>query len=228
MTLLIFDCDGVLVDSEVIALDVLAQMLSELGQPMTIVECRERFMGKSASDVFAEAEDMLGRPIAQDISLRMKALLFKRLKRELKPVPDVGKVIARLPYEVCVASSSLPDRISLSLAVTGLSPLFAGRVFSSADVRRGKPAPDLFLYAAANVGVTPEDTIVIEDSLAGVTAAMRAGMGVIGFAGASHGDSALTAGLKAAGASEVLNKMVDLPEAIERLRAASPSAPIHP
>jgi HAD superfamily hydrolase (TIGR01509 family) len=224
VSLLIFDCDGVLVDSEMIALDVLAKMLSELGWPIAAAECRARFMGKSMGDVLAEVEALLGRPVPPELGERMKRLLFERLRRELKPVRDVRKVISALPYRVCVASSSQPERIALSLEVTGLAPLFQGRVFSAAEVRHGKPAPDLFLHAAARLGVAPKQAIVIEDSPAGVIAARRAGMGVIGFAGASHADPALAQMLREAGAQEILGRMRELPAAIERLRATSNAA----
>ncbi len=221
MTLLIFDCDGVLVDSEMIALDVLAKMLGELGWPIATAECRARFMGKSTSDVLAEVEEILGRPIPPELGERTKTLLFERLRRELRPVRDVRAVISTLPYRVCVASSSQPERIALSLEVTGLAPLFQGRVFSAAEVRHGKPAPDLFLHAAARLGVAPQQAIVIEDSPAGVIAALRAGMGVVGFAGASHADSVLITMLRQAGAQEIVRRMTELPATIERLCATS-------
>jgi HAD superfamily hydrolase (TIGR01509 family) len=221
VTLLIFDCDGVLVDSEMIALDVLAKMLGELGWPIATAECRARFMGKSTSDVLAEIEEILGGPIPPELGERTKILLFERLRRELQPVRDVRAVISALPYRVCVASSSQPERIALSLEVTGLAPLFQGRVFSAAEVRHGKPAPDLFLHAVARLGVAPQQAIVIEDSPAGVIAAHRAGMGVIGFAGASHADSALAQMLREAGAKEIVGRMTELPAAIERLRVAA-------
>jgi HAD superfamily hydrolase (TIGR01509 family) len=219
VTLLIFDCDGVLVDSELIALEILANMLTELGCPTTHAECRARFMGRSTRDVLSEVEAMLGHPIPAEIGEAMQAQLFVRLRRELQPVRDIRDVVAALPYAVCVASSSQPERIALSLAVTDLAPLFAGRVFSAAEVRHGKPAPDLFLHAAARMGVPPKHAIVIEDSPAGVVAARRAGMGVIGFAGASHADPGLAGSLAQAGAREVLVRMTDLPAAVERLRA---------
>jgi HAD superfamily hydrolase (TIGR01509 family) len=228
VTLLIFDCDGVLVDSEMIALDVLAKMLAELGAPVAASDCRLRFMGKSTSDVLAEVEDMLGRPIPPEMGERVKARLFERLRRELKPVQDVREAISALPYQACVASSSQPERIALSLEVSGLAPLFQGRVFSAAEVAHGKPAPDLFLHVAARLGVAPAEAIVIEDSPAGVIAARGAGMKVIGFAGASHADSTLAEMLAAAGAQMILTKMTDLPAAIERLRAMSIPATVAP
>lgn len=228
MTLLIFDCDGVLVDSEIIAFDVLADMLTRLGWQATPAECRLRFMGKSTSDVLGEIEQILGKPIPPDFGAEMKALLFARLRRELQPVAGVREAIAQLPHRICVASSSQPERIALSLDAAGLASLFEGRVFSAAEVRHGKPAPDLFLHVAARLGADPDEAIVIEDSPAGVIAARRAGMGVIGFAGASHADSVLAAMLKDAGAQEVLTNMADLPSAVTRVLATLPATTMHP
>ncbi|MDR3407434.1 MAG: HAD-IA family hydrolase [Methylovirgula sp.] len=224
MSLIIFDCDGVLVDSEVIAFDVLAQMLAAFGRPMSFAECRRRFMGRRTSEVLAEIEKDLGHSIPPDLGTRMKAMLFARLRQELQPVAGVKATLAQLPQPICVASSSAPDRIALSLKVTGLAPIFGDHVFSAEQVAHGKPAPDLFLFAAKSMGVPPQDAIVIEDSPAGVTAARRAGMGIIGFAGASHADGALAAALREAGAESVVTDMADLPAAIDRLRAARAAA----
>ncbi len=224
MSLLIFDCDGVLVDSEVIAFDVLAEMLASLGRPMSLAECRRRFMGRRTPEVLAEVEKELGRPIPADTGARMKALLFERFRRELQPVAGVKEALARLTRPICVASSSSPERIALSLEVTGLAPLFGAHVFSAEQVAHGKPAPDLFLFAAKSMGGAAAEAIVIEDSPAGVTAAQRVGTGIIGFAGASHADAALAAALHEAGAEIVLTKMADLPAAIDRLRAARAAA----
>ena len=221
MTLLVFDCDGVLVDSEGIALAVLAQALAGLDLRITPAECRRRFMGKSRRDVSAEIEALLGRRVPQGFGEAMKAQLFARLARELRPVAGVPETLARLPYAACVASSSEPDRIALSLDVTGLAPLFEGRTFSASEVRRGKPAPDLFLHVAKSLGVSPHAAIVIEDSPTGVIAARRADMRAIGFAGASHADDELAKRLAGSGAEEVVTRMTDLPAAIERLRAKS-------
>lgn len=219
MSLLIFDCDGVLVDSEIIAFDVLAQMLAGLGRPMSLSESRDRFMGRRTPEVLAEIETDIGRPIPADTGERMKALLFDRLRHELRAVEGVKEAIAHLPWPICVASSSSPERIALSLEVTGLAPLFGTHVFSAEQVAHGKPAPDLFLLAARSMRAAPGETIVIEDSPAGVTAARRAGMGVIGFAGASHADADLSKALHAAGAAVVLTKMADLPDAVAKLSA---------
>jgi HAD superfamily hydrolase (TIGR01509 family) len=219
VTLLIFDCDGVLVDSEIIALDTLAKALTDLGRPCDFAECRRLFMGKSVKDVLAEIECMLGQPLPAEWGVSMNSGLLARFVAELRPVEGVAAAIAQLPYPRCVASSSQPERIDLSLAVTGLAPLFGERVFSAVAVAHGKPAPDLFLYAAQQCGFAPAQAIVIEDSPAGIIAARHAGMAAIGFAGASHADAQLAKALATAGASPVLTKMAELPAAVEALRA---------
>lgn len=221
MTLLIFDCDGVLVDSEIIALEALAKLLTGLGRPSDALECRRLFMGKSVKDVLAGVETMLGRPLPENWGAEANAELLARLASELHPVADVGVALARLPYPRCVASSSHPDRIHLSLEAAGLAPFFGDRVFSATEVANGKPAPDLFLYAAGQCGASPSHSIVIEDSPAGILAAKRAGMAAIGFAGASHADEELANDLAAAGARIVITRMTDLPAAVEDLRAAA-------
>lgn len=219
MTLLIFDCDGVLVDSEVIAFDVLGQMLASLGKPLSMAECRRRFMGRRTPEVLAEIEQELGHSIPADMGARMKMLLFERFRRELKPVAGVKEVLAQIQRPICVASSSGPDRIALSLDVTGLAPFFDNHVFSAEQVARGKPAPDLFLFAANAMGAEPQESIVIEDSPAGVHAARCAGMGILGFAGASHADASLAEALRVAGAEAVLTRMVDLPATLAQFSA---------
>jgi HAD superfamily hydrolase (TIGR01509 family) len=221
VTLLIFDCDGVLVDSEIIALTMLAAALTDLGLPNTFEDCRRLFMGKSVKDVLIEIETMLGHALPPEWGRTMNAALLDRLKNELKPVTGIADTIAALPYPRCVASSSQPERIRLSLSVTGLAPFFGDRIFSATQVEHGKPAPDLFLYAAKACGAAPAQTIVIEDSPAGIIAARRAGMKAIGFAGASHADARLAQALEVAGAGTVLDTMVDLPRAVEGLLAAT-------
>ncbi len=221
MRLTIFDCDGVLVDSELIALEILSAELRELGLSISPAECRESFLGKSPADVSVELEERLGYAPPDGFGLRVKKELFARLARELKPIRGVREVLENLPYSFCVASSSLPDRVALSLEVTGLAPLFQGRIFSASEVKHGKPAPVLFLHVASRMGVAPQEAIVVEDSPLGVIAARRAGMGVIGFAGGSHADDSFARLLKAAGAEEILTEMKDLPAAIERARSSA-------
>jgi HAD superfamily hydrolase (TIGR01509 family) len=217
MTLLIYDCDGVLVDSEPLANAVLADLLTALGHPIGADEAMRIFGGRSVPDVLRRAEAMLGRPIPDGLGEAAAARLLDRLRTELKPIAGVAAVVGSLSYRRCVASSSPPERIALSLEVTGLAPLFGPHVYSAAQVAKGKPAPDLFLFAAARMGEIPARSIVIEDTTLGVTAARAAGMAAIGFAGGSHAVEHLADRLKTAGADTVVGAMTELPTAIEHL-----------
>jgi HAD superfamily hydrolase (TIGR01509 family) len=218
MTLLIFDCDGVLVDSEVLALDTLREMMASLGHPMTMAEADRAFTGGSLADTVATAERLLGRPVPADVGEQFGRLLFDRFRRELKPVLGVRDAILALPYRRCVASSSSPDRLRLSLDVTGLAPLFE-HVFSAVQVARGKPAPDLYLLAAKTLGEPPERCIVVEDTVRGVAAGRAAGARVVGFAGAAHATPALAEDLAHAGAEVVISAMQELPAVVRSLTA---------
>jgi len=219
MTLLIFDCDGVLVDSELLANAALAELMSALGHPMTAQQAIEAFAGRSLRDVLAGAEALLGRPIPVDMGEQAGRRLLERFRRELKAVAGAREAIAALPYPRCVASSSTRERLALSLEVTGLAPLFGANVFSADQVAHGKPAPDLFLAAAHALGAAPDHCIVIEDSPLGIQAARAAGMQIIGFAGASHAAGQLADQLAQTGAEIVIRTMDDLPAAVERLAA---------
>src|SRR6185503_4801219 len=191
MTLLIFDCDGVLVDSEHLACEALAELMTTLGYSMTADQAMLAFAGRSLKDVLARAERLLSRPIPEDMGERAARQLMARFRRELKAVDGVKDAIAALPHRRCVASSSATERLMLSLDVTGLSPLFGNNVFSAVEVANGKPAPDLFFLAARRLGEQASSCIVIEDSVLGVEAAGAAGMAAIGFAGASHANREL-------------------------------------
>ena len=201
-TLVIFDCDGVLVDSEILACEVQARALTGYGLPISGAEVARRFLGLSATDMRALLETDLGRPLPADHEARCGEELFGLFRRELKPVAGIGDVlleIERAGVPRCVASSSSPERIALALEVTGLSDFFGPHVFSSSIVTRGKPAPDLFLHAAKAMGFRPESCVVVEDSVNGIKAARGAGMLAVGFLGgshcpASHGDNLLAAG----------------------------------
>jgi HAD superfamily hydrolase (TIGR01509 family) len=217
MTLLIYDCDGVLVDSEVLASEALAELMSVLGHPMTAAECARVFGGRSVKDVLARANEILGRPIPDELSKKAAQQLMARFREELKPVTDAAAAVTSLPYPRCVCSSSAPERLRLSLEVTGFAPLFGPHVFSAAQVMHGKPAPDLFLLAARSLGEAPSQAIVIEDSALGIAAARAAGMASIGFAGASHVAEDLTARLAEAGADLIIAAMADLPAAVAKL-----------
>ena len=219
MTLLIFDCDGVLVDSEVLALDTLREMMASLGRPMTMDEAVREFAGGSLADTIATVERLLGRPLSADVGAHFGRLLLERFRQELKPMPGVRDAILALPYRRCVASSSTPDRLRLSLEVTGLAPLFGEHVFSAVQVARGKPAPDLYLLAAKTLGEPPEHCVVIEDAVRGVMAGCAAGARVVGFAGGAHAGPTLAEDLRAAGAEVVIHAMHELPAVVRRLAA---------
>lgn len=211
--LLIFDCDGVLVDSEALACRLDAETLTGLGFPYSAEEIIAQFVGVSLKDMMARIEAEHGRRLPEDFGERLNRTLFTRFEAELQPIPGVRDAILALPHPRCVASSSAPERIALSLRVTGLADLFTS-VFSATEVARGKPAPDLFLHAASRMGFSPDNCLVIEDSSAGIRAARAAGMRVIGFTGGSHCGPAHADKLRAAGAPIVLERMADLPEAV--------------
>ncbi len=214
MNLIIFDCDGVLVDSEIIAHQLLAQMMTDLGYPMTTAESVQKFAGRSLADTLPLIEAILGRRVPDHIGQSYGALLLERLRRDLKPINGAKEAITNVAYRRCVASSSSLERIHLSLEVTGLAPLFGSNVFSASQVPRGKPAPDLYLYAARMLAISPENCIVVEDSVLGVSAGRTAGMKVIGFTGGSHTGSDAAAHLVAAGACPVISSMAELPGAV--------------
>lgn len=180
--LVIFDNDGVLVDSEPVANAVLARLLTECGFPCTVEHSIAEFLGRSVPQVRALVEERLGRPLPADLEARYVAELYPSFESWLQPIPGVIEALRAIALPVCVASSGTHERIRLTLSCTGLWDRFAGRVFSAQDVGRGKPAPDLFLYAAASLGAEPNRCAVVEDSPAGVTAANAAGMTSFAFA----------------------------------------------
>ncbi len=216
MTLLIFDCDGVLVDSERLACQVDAEVLTGLGFPYRAEAIASRFVGVSLKDMVRQIEAEQGRPLPSDFGAQITNALLARFEDALEPIPGVRDAILALPYRRCVASSSMPDRIALSLRATGLSDLF-DFIFSSVEVKRGKPAPDLFLHAAARMGVPSDACIVIEDSVFGVQAARAARMSVIGFTGGGHCGPAHADTLVKAGATTVIAHMRELPAVVARL-----------
>ncbi|MBM6592651.1 HAD family hydrolase [Microvirga pudoricolor] len=211
--LLIFDCDGVLVDSEILSCQIDAELLTELGFPYTAQEIARQFVGSSIKDQIVRIEAEHNRLIPADFPERLHTTLMARFETELQPIPGVRDAILSLPYDRCVASSSTPDRIAISLRITGLSDLFDRR-FSSVEVTHGKPAPDLFLHAAGRMGYAPADCLVIEDSRFGVQAARAAGMRVIGFTGGGHCADDHETVLKAHGADLVIGRMSDLRDTV--------------
>ncbi|MCP5370584.1 MAG: HAD family hydrolase [Hyphomicrobiales bacterium] len=212
--LVIFDCDGVLVDSEPIACRVLAGLLTELGYPMTADGCRDRFTGISIPTLVADVEGDWGRPLPADFETRLRDRDREVFARELQPIPGIEGALKAITAPVCVASSGTEEKIRHSLTVTGLIGYFEPHIFSARAVPRGKPAPDLFLHAARAMGTAPADCLVVEDSVAGITAARAAAMAVLGFAGGGHCGPGYAQCLRAAGAPVVFDDMARLPDLV--------------
>lgn len=209
--LVIFDCDGVLIDSELLACGVDAACLTEAGFATTAEEVRDRYVGLGAAAMFADLEARHGRPLPPRFSETLHARLTEVFKRELRPIDGIFDLLAGLEYAVCVASSSTHERLRESLGLTGLYERFAPHIFSGTEVARGKPAPDLFLHAAARLGVMPARCVVVEDSVPGVSAAVAAGMKVIGFTAGAHCAPGHANRLLAAGAAGIAVRPGDLP-----------------
>ncbi|MCO6389624.1 HAD-IA family hydrolase [Aliihoeflea aestuarii] len=215
--LVIFDCDGVLVDSEPISISVLREMIRTAGHEIGEDVAYERFLGRSMASICAALADDPGIEITADQLGAMRERLNSRFRAELKAIDRVGWALQALPMARCVASSSKPERIALSLTVTGLFPLLDPHIYSATMVQNGKPAPDLFLHAAAQMGFPPEKCLVIEDSSAGVEAAKRAGMRVFAFTGATHArHPAHLERITALEPDLVFDNMADLPGLIGR------------
>jgi HAD superfamily hydrolase (TIGR01509 family) len=181
--LVIFDCDGVLVDSERIAVKVDVQVFATLGLSLTEEEVIERFVGRSDEYIVSRLEAELGRPLASNWEEKFTPLYREAFAAELKPVDGVVEALGQIAIPTCVASSGTHEKMRWTLGLTGLYDRFAGRIFSVTEVAEGKPAPDLFLHAASAMGVEPARCAVVEDSGWGVEAARAAGMRAFGYAG---------------------------------------------
>jgi HAD superfamily hydrolase (TIGR01509 family) len=184
--LVIFDCDGVLIDSEIISARMLIEELGQLGVDIDLGYVARHFLGRSYPTVMAQIRQEFRLDLPGDFEDRYRDRLLEAFRRDLRIMPGVLDVLDQLAVPYCVATSSSPRRVEMSLALTGLADMFGDRVFTASQVARGKPAPDLFLLAAAQMGHPPARTLVIEDSLTGVRAALAAGMTVWRFVGGSH------------------------------------------
>lgn len=207
--LVIFDCDGVLVDSEPLANRVLAEAIRELGLPGAVDDVTRRFKGRSLADCVRLIEDDLHRPVPEDFLERLQARTYAAFRGELRPVPGVGAVLEGLGVPFCVASSGTHEKMRLTLGLTGLLGHFGDRLFSATEVVHGKPAPDLFLHAARSLGVDPTACLVVEDSLPGVAGAVAAGMRVFGFAREEAPEELTRAGAVAFGTMSELPPLID-------------------
>lgn len=202
--LVIFDCDGVLVDSETLAVRAFSKVLQEAGVPVT-PDMVERHLGMKQADILIAMSEETGRDVPFDVVERLWPATRLAFEQSLQPMAGIAAFLATMPpVKRCVASSSHPERIAVSLALTGLAEAFGASVFSSHQVARGKPAPDLFLFAAARMGCEPARCLVIEDSVFGVEGARAGGMRAVGFVGGSHIGAGHAERLAAAGAERVV------------------------
>jgi HAD superfamily hydrolase (TIGR01509 family) len=227
--LIIFDSDGVLVDSEVISCRAHAATLTRHGYPITEDQVLDRFLGVSDLEARLIVEAELGRKLPDDFVSQVKQATLQRYADDLRPVPYVAEAVAAIGLPKCVASSGTPEKIRHGLTCAGLYDILAPHIFSAGQVKRGKPAPDLFLFAAGQMNVSPARCVVIEDSLPGVTGALAAGMTVLGFYGGSHCRPGHAATLLAAGAAATFDDMRKLAGLIADLALnAQPHTPRRP
>ena len=219
--LVIFDCDGVLVDSEILASRVDSERLKSIGYDISVEEMSHRFAGLTWDRISKLIEADLGHSLPENFHSETDAELDHRLANELDIIPGVHEMLDRLDYQRCICSNSSPERLKISLTRTKLYDRFRPYIFSAVAVgnKRPKPAPDVFLHGAAEFSVDPRETIVIEDSTHGIHGAKAAGMRVIGFTGGSHSWPGHADALTAAGAETVINRMVDLPATIDAIAA---------
>ncbi len=209
--LIIFDCDGVLVDSEVISCRVHAEMLTRHGYPISTEQVFDRFLGRSSRQAYLEVEAELGRSLPDDYHSELQDELFASFATTMEAMPHIDAALAAITQPVCVASSGSHARMRVSLGRAKLYDRFAPNIFSASQVQNGKPAPDLFLFAAAQMATAPERCLVIEDSIAGISGARAAGMAVFGFHGGGHCRPGYGDTLRAAGATLTFDDMRQLP-----------------
>lgn len=215
--LIIFDCDGVLVDSEVISCRAHASVLTRHGYPITPEQVLTRFLGVSDREARQMVEDEIGRKLPDDLEAQIKAATLQFYAGELQPITHVAAAIAAIDLPKCVASSGTPEKIRHGLDCAGLYDQLAPHIFSATQVARGKPAPDLFLFAAEQMKTAPENCLVIEDSVPGVTGARAAGMAVLGFHGGSHCPPGHGEKLRQAGAGLIFDDMRQLPDLVRQV-----------
>lgn len=208
--LVIFDCDGVLVDTETIANEVLSEFLKDIGLDLSPLDCHHRFNGTVMDDIKEEAERMSGKKLPDDWVEQVQEADLIAFEAGIESVPGVLNVVAHLKAEgipFCVGSSGRYEKMQMTLGTSGLWDTFKDVLYSSQDCEKGKPAPDVFLYAAKGMGYQPEQCVVIEDSIAGIKAAKAAGMRVFNYAGDSNADIAQAQALGAT----TFNHMSELP-----------------
>ncbi len=216
--MVISDCNGVLVDSEPLATAIVSQEFMRAGFALTPDAIARYFTGRRPSDMFSEVEQASGRRLPADFTGTVQATTLRRFRLELRASRHVAHALSWLRGPKCVASSSSVERMRVSLETTDLIRFFEPHLFSASDVRKGKPAPDLFLHVAGTMGIEPADCLVVEESPVGVAAGVAAGMTVIGFVGGSHTGPKLPDLLRAAGARVVITDMRALKSTVIDLR----------
>lgn len=178
---IIFDCDGVLIDSESIAIGIMVDMANELGANMDFRESLINLKGKSFNSCMAFISDLIGKPLDKDFEKEYRVNTFETFKKEVKPIKGIKEVLDSMTMPFCVASSGPENKIRLNLEVTGLLPYFGDNIFSCYTIQKWKPEPDVFLWAAKTMGFSPKDCLVVEDSFSGVKAAIAGGFDVFGY-----------------------------------------------
>jgi beta-phosphoglucomutase-like phosphatase (HAD superfamily) len=215
--LIIFDCDGVLVDSELVSCRAHAETLTRHGYPITADQVLGRFLGVSDREARLSIEAEINRKLPDDFESQVKHATLQFYAGDLRAISYVGEAIAAIGLPKCVASSGTPEKIRHGLTSAGLFDTLTPHIFSAVQVARGKPAPDLFLFAAEQMKTAPERCLVIEDSVPGVTGGHAAGMTVLGFHGGSHCTTGHAELLRAAGASVTFDDMRQLPDLIAQI-----------
>lgn len=221
--LILFDCDGVLVDSEIIAAEVESKLLRDHGFEITAEEMCIRFAGLDWKNILLTVEKEADLPLSASLIDKSEALLDRALSIRVKMIDGVRTALSRLTEQRCICSNSSSKRLDMMLTKVGLKPYFEGHVYSAKDLGpdRTKPKPDIYLHGAKQFNADPARCLVIEDSVHGVHAARAAGMRVIGFTGGSHTYPTHADRLTDAGAETVISRMTELPQMVEALKSWS-------
>jgi HAD superfamily hydrolase (TIGR01509 family) len=224
--LVIFDCDGVLVDSEIIAARIEAELLTLAGYEISAEELAETYAGLTFKDIMLRVEEKSAIPFQASLIDRAEAMVDRKLRSDVRAIDGVREAVATVTTQRCICSNSPSERIEFILEKVGLLPFFASRIFSALETPTGKtkPAPDVFLLAAEKLNANPENTFVIEDSVHGVAGARAAGMRVIGFTGAGHSYPGHADALTEAGAETVIRRWAELKSVIAALSEWSADA----
>jgi HAD superfamily hydrolase (TIGR01509 family) len=224
--LVIFDCDGVLVDSEIIAARVEAELLTSAGFEISAEELAETYAGLTFKDILMRVEEKSNIPFQASLIDRAEELVDRKLRSDVRIIDGAREAVATVTVPRAVCSNSRKERIEFMLEKVRLLPFFAGSIFSGLDIpsKKTKPAPDVFLYAAEQLGANPKNTFVIEDSVHGITGARAAGMRVIGFTGAGHSYPGHADALTEAGAETVIRRFAELGSTIAALSEWSEDA----